>query len=65
MENNNYNYFMKISLEDYIGKWIAICNMEIVASGNSIKDVYAEAKEAYPFERPFLAKVPEKDTMIL
>lgn len=56
---------MKISLEDYIGKWIAISNRKIVASGDSAKEVYAEAKKAYPFERPFLTKVPEKDTMIL
>jgi len=65
MESENYNYFMKVNLEDYIGKWLAISNKKIVASGDSFKDVYAEAKKAYPFERPFLTKVPEKDTMIL
>lgn len=65
MESKNYNYFMKIGLEEYIGKWIVICNNKIVASGDSAKEVYTKAKKTYPFERPFLTKVPEKDTMIL
>jgi len=65
MENKNYSYFMNTNLEDYIGKWIAICNKKIVASGLNAKEVYIEAKKTCPFERPLLSKIPEKDTMIL
>ena len=60
----NYEFFMKTDLSHFIGKWIAICNEKIVSSGNNPKHVFQEAKKKCPHERPLLAKVPEKETMI-
>ena len=60
----NYEFFMKTDLSTYIGKWIAICNKKIVSSGNNPKQVFQEAKKRCPDEKPLLAKVPEKETMI-
>ncbi|MBI2660622.1 succinyl-CoA synthetase subunit alpha [Candidatus Woesearchaeota archaeon] len=60
----NYEFFMKTDLSHFIGKWIAICNEKIVSSGNNPKQVFQEARRKCPSERPLLAKVPEKETMI-
>ena len=62
--NKNYDFFMKADLSPYIGKWIAICNKEIIAYGDSAKTVFEEAKRKCPKERSLLTKVPEKETMI-
>lgn len=64
MNTQNYDFFMKLDLSEHIGEWIAVCEGKIVARGRDIKKVYAEAKEKYPNKKPFIAKVPEKETMI-
>lgn len=62
--NKNYQFFIKTNVDQYIGEWIAVCNQKIVAHGREIKKVFSEAKEKCPKERPFLTKVPDKETMI-
>ena len=62
--NRNYNYFMKANLNKFVGQWIAICKEQIVSHGRNAKQVFAEAKEKFPKERPLLTKVPEKKAMI-
>ena len=61
---DNYGYFMKADLSDYLWEWIAICDEKIIAHGTSAKKVFDEAKRKYPSEKPLLTRVPEKDTMI-
>ena len=63
--DKNYDYFMKANVEEYIGEWIVICNQRIVSHGKDVKKVFEKAKLLCPKERPFLARIPEKDTMIL
>lgn len=62
--DKNYNFFMKADLKDFIGEWVAICNQKIVSHGTDVKRVFMEAKQKCPKERPFLARVPSKETMI-
>ena len=64
MENNNYQFFMKTDISHYIGEWIAISNQKIVAHGKDVKQVFKEAKEKYPQNKPLITRVPEKETMI-
>ncbi len=62
--DKNYQFYMKANVDPYIGKWIAICNQEIVSHGRDVKQVYKEAKEKCPTKRPLITRVPEKQTMI-
>lgn len=62
--SKNYQFFMKTSIDSYIGEWIAICNQKIVSHGKDIKRVLKEAKKKCPKERPLLTRVPDKETMI-
>ncbi len=61
---NNYNFFMKTNVNQYIGQWIAICYEKIVSHGKDVKKVFQEAKQKCPKDKPLITRVPEKETMI-
>ena len=61
----NYSTFMKMNLTPYSGEWIAICDNKVVSHGKKVKDVLHEVSRKYPSKRPFVAKVPGNETMIL
>ena len=60
MTYEDYECFLKENLYKYSGKWIAIINNQVVASGQDAALVVKEAKAKYPAKRPFLAKVRNK-----
>jgi hypothetical protein len=62
--SKNYEYFMESKMDAFVGEWVAICKEKVVSHGSDVKKVYAEAKRKCPAETPFLARLPEKDTMI-
>ncbi len=64
MRNENYEVFLRSDLSQYVGKWIAICDGRIVATGRDIKYVFNQVKKEFPNKRPLIFKVPEKETMI-
>lgn len=61
---NNYYFFMKTNVDQYIGQWIAICHEKMISHGKDVKKVFQEAKQKCPKEKPLLIRVPEKKTMI-
>ncbi len=62
--DNNYQFFMKTNVDQYIGQWLAICDAKLISHGSDVKKVFKEAKEKCPNKRPFLTRVPDKETMI-
>ena len=60
----NYQFFMSTNIDRYIGEWIAISNEKVVSHGKEFKKVFEETKRKFPKERPFITRVPDKDTMI-
>jgi hypothetical protein len=62
--DKNYEFFMKVDLDPYLGTWIAICDEMVVSHGKSVKEVIREAKEKCPNRRPLVTRVPDKQTMI-
>lgn len=63
--SKNYEWYVKTDTSKYAGKWIAIVNQKVVASGKDAQKVYRRAREKYPRGRPSLAKVPTKGILIL
>lgn len=63
--SKNYEWYIETNVSKYEGKWIAIVNQKVVSVGEDAKKVYNEAKEKYREEKPSLAKVPTKDTLVL
>ncbi|MBS3067769.1 succinyl-CoA synthetase subunit alpha [Candidatus Micrarchaeota archaeon] len=63
MASKEYEFFLKADLHKYEGKYIAIVDESIVASGDNAKQVIEEA-ERKTGKKPTLAKVPTEDTFI-
>jgi hypothetical protein len=66
MKMDYLGYLMTVSnLQDYVGKWIAVVDKEIVASGDNGKTVFEQAKSKYPKKEPFIMKLPAETVMLL
>ena len=64
---SEYEYVMSISnqLGQHLGEWIAVVGEEIVATGETAKEVYDKAKAKYPEKEPFIMKIPKETVMLL
>ena len=65
MTSKEFEFYVKADLSKYEGKYIAIVEDKVVASGNNAKLVLEEAKRKYPGKTPALAKIPREETLIL
>ena len=65
IKDKNYEFYINTDLSEYAGKWVAIVDGKVVASGDRADTVYDEAKRKYPEKEVMLAKVPTSDTLIL
>ncbi len=54
--NNEYEWVQKQNLEQFKGKWIAVVNKKIIATGSYADDVVKEVKKKNK-ETPLLIKV--------
>lgn len=61
----NYEYFLKLNTTPYEGKWIAIAENKVVASGPRADETFKIAKRKYPKASISLAKVPQEETLVL
>ena len=64
-KDKSYSAFLSANLEEYKGKWIVLCDENIISSGDDIKAIVKEAQEKFPDKKLLLARVPEEGTMIL
>jgi hypothetical protein len=62
---SNYDFFMQADVNSFLGEWIAVCDNKIVTHGNDVKQVYEDAKSKCLTQKFLLARVPNKETMIL
>ena len=65
IKDKNYEFYINADLSEYAGKWIAIVEGEVVASGERADEVMKEAEEKYPNKEITLAKVPTDDILVL
>ena len=65
IKDKNYEFYINADLSEYAGKWIAIVDGRVVASGDRADEVYEEAKKKYPDKTIAIDKVPENNLMIL
>ena len=62
--SRNFEFFVKTDLNRYGGKYIAIVDESVVASGQNAKEVWEEARKKTG-KNPTLAKIPREETLIL
>ncbi len=65
MVSKEFEFYLKADLSKYEGKYVAIVDNKVVASGANAKDVLEEAKRKFPHKKPMLAKIPTEDTLVL
>ena len=56
---------MNLDFSKYKGKYIALVDEKVVASGDNAEKVLNEAKSKYPNKDVILRKIPEEETLIL
>ena len=62
---NDIEWYAEADLSKYKGKYVAILDKKVVASGINAKKVIEEAKRKYPRKKSFLAKVAGDETLVL
>lgn len=62
---SEFEYVASISERLEGGKWIAVIDKDIVAKGDSGKEVFETARSKYPKREPFVMKVPSDAIMLL
>ena len=65
IKDKNYEFYINADLSEYAGKWIAIVDGKVVASGERADIVMREAEKKYPDKEITLAKVPTDDILVL
>ena len=63
MTSKGFEFFLKADLHEYGGKYIAIVDQKIVASGATVTEVWEEAMKKTGKD-PYISKVPTEDTFI-
>ena len=61
----NYEFYINADLSEYAGKWIAIVDGKVVASGDRADEVIEKVRREYPNKKFLLSKVPEPGMLIL
>lgn len=61
----NYDFFIKTDTSQYKGEWIAIAKDKIIAHGQDAEKVYKKAAKKVKKAEISLAKVPEKQILVL
>lgn len=62
--SKEFEFFVKTDLSKYKGKYIAIVDCKVVASGDNAKNVWEMAKEKTG-KIPTIAKIPKEEALIL
>lgn len=63
--DKDYQYFIETDLDEYEGKYIAIHDGKVQASGSSLREVYELMIRKYPDIIPFITQVQSGQAMVL
>lgn len=65
MPDLDYLMSSEVDLNQFVGRWVAVVGREIIATGDTARDVYERARKEFPDEEPFLTKLPKEKVMLL
>ena len=58
--SKNYEWYLSQDFSKYSGKWLAIIDQKIIASGKNVEKLINKVKDKYPNNRPFITKIRNK-----
>lgn len=62
---SNYEYFLKLNVSSYKGKWVAITDNKVAAVGERADETFKAAKKKYPKSNISITKVPSAGALVL
>ena len=63
--SENFQYFLKLDKSNLINQYVVIINKKVIATGTDIETMLKKVKKKYPSKVPFVAKVPDKQVLVL
>lgn len=63
--SKNLQAFLKLDTSKLANQYIVIVNKEIVETGQDIERMLRKARKKYPGKTPFVAKIPDKELLVL
>lgn len=64
MASKEFDFFVKADLRKYSGRYVAIVDDKVIASGDNAKKVFEEARKKTG-KIPTIAKIPREEALIL
>jgi hypothetical protein len=63
--DENYDFFIQEDLSEYAGRYVAIHDRKVQASGTNLRELYELMKRRFPGVIPFIAEVQSGQAMVL
>jgi len=63
--DENYDFFIREDLSEYAGRYVAIHDRKVQASGTDLRELYELMKRRFPGVIPFIAEVQSGQAMVI
>jgi MinD superfamily P-loop ATPase len=63
--SENLQSFLKLDVSKLTNQYVVIINKKLFAAGQDIEQMLKRAKRQYPGTIPFVAKIPDKELLVL
>ncbi len=63
--SENFQAYLKLDTSKLTNQYVVIINGKVFATGPNIEEMLKKARKKYPGKIPFVAKVPEKELLVL
>ena len=63
--SENFQAFLKLDTSKLANQYVVIINKKVYATGQDIEEILEKARKEYPDQIPFVAKIPDKELLVL
>ena len=63
--SENFETFVRLDKSELANQYVVIINKKVFATGQDIESMLKKVKKKYPGKTPFVAKVPDKELLVL
>ena len=63
--SENFETFVRLDKSELANQYVVIINEKVFATGQDIESMLRKVKKKYPGKTPFVAKVPDKELLVL
>lgn len=63
--SENFETFVRLDKSELANQYVVIINKKVFATGHDIESMLKKVKKKYPGKTPFVAKVPDKELLVL